>query len=272
MIKTLIVNRRRVTTYIARPELTPTIIFLHGFRGDHRGLIDLANTLVGYRVIVPDLPGYGTSEPMATPHDFVHYSRWLTDFRKALGLHRYVLAGHSYGASLAIVHASRAPAGIDRLVLLTPVITAASITSKLGEAYYQISRRLPPRLRRSWLANALLNRLTAELLTATRDRRLRKQIIRHEATNLRYVIPDIEIESFLGFYDTDFYTAAKKIHLPSFIIAAGQDRMTAPSFLRAYAAEFTAGIFQIIPSVGHFINAEKPRETAVAILEFLRPS
>ena len=38
-----------------------TIILLHGLRGDHHGLEELAKLLEkkGYKVINPDLPGYG---------------------------------------------------------------------------------------------------------------------------------------------------------------------------------------------------------------------
>ena len=42
------------------PE-TRTILVIHGFRGDHHGLLRVADQLSEMRLIMPDLPGFGSS-------------------------------------------------------------------------------------------------------------------------------------------------------------------------------------------------------------------
>ena len=44
----------------ATPE-TRTILVVHGFRGDHHGLLRVADQLPDMRLIMPDLPGFGRS-------------------------------------------------------------------------------------------------------------------------------------------------------------------------------------------------------------------
>ncbi|THE16454.1 alpha/beta fold hydrolase, partial [Kocuria rosea] len=42
----------------------PLLVLVHGFRGDHHGLQLVADRLrERYHVVVPDLPGFGRSEP-----------------------------------------------------------------------------------------------------------------------------------------------------------------------------------------------------------------
>ncbi|HIY64770.1 MAG TPA: alpha/beta hydrolase, partial [Candidatus Agrococcus pullicola] len=43
------------------PESGRPLAFVHGFRGDHHGLETIAAHLPGYRILIPDLPGFGES-------------------------------------------------------------------------------------------------------------------------------------------------------------------------------------------------------------------
>ena len=61
-----------------------TIVLLHGFPGSHQGLIDMANGLGNYRIIIPDLPACGLSEPLKEKHNLENYSQWLNNFLKVL--------------------------------------------------------------------------------------------------------------------------------------------------------------------------------------------
>ena len=44
---------------------SPTIVLVHGFRGDHHGLEPVVAKLPGYRFIAPDLPGFGDTPTFA---------------------------------------------------------------------------------------------------------------------------------------------------------------------------------------------------------------
>lgn len=56
--------RVRYWFYDADKQRKPLLVMLHGFRGDHHGLQLIATALrEKYHVVVPDLPGFGRSEP-----------------------------------------------------------------------------------------------------------------------------------------------------------------------------------------------------------------
>jgi len=79
-------------------------------------VIDTARDL--YRVIAPDTPGYGASDPLPEPgEDLAPYCDWLEAALDALGLERVLLYGSATGAQIAIEFACRRPARLEGLVL-----------------------------------------------------------------------------------------------------------------------------------------------------------
>lgn len=66
----------------------------------------LGAVLPGWRIVAPDLPGYGGSAPgrMAGP---IAQAAFCVDFAAALGLERVVLAGHDFGGLSALFAALR---------------------------------------------------------------------------------------------------------------------------------------------------------------------
>jgi len=105
----------------------PAILLLHGFptsSHQYRGLID---RLAGkYRVIAPDLPGFGFSDapPAKTfGYTFDHLTEVIEDFTDTVGLTRYALYVFDYGA----------PVGFRLAVSRPERVTA--VISQNGNAY-----------------------------------------------------------------------------------------------------------------------------------------
>lgn len=72
-----------------------------------------------YRLLLPDLPGYGFSAPLpASTTDA--YVRWLGGVVEATGLERFVLAGSSKGGAVALAYALAHPERLAGLVLSAP--------------------------------------------------------------------------------------------------------------------------------------------------------
>ncbi len=105
----------------------PAVLLLHGFPSSshqYRGLIDRLSDK--YRVIAPDLPGFGFSDaPDAKSfgYTFDHLAEVMESFTDKLGLTRYAIYVFDYGA----------PVGF-RLALARPERIAALI-SQNGNAY-----------------------------------------------------------------------------------------------------------------------------------------
>src|SRR5882672_5937817 len=103
----IIVMGKRTVYWERNPHWPHAVVMLHGFRGNHKGLTDMAQHMAGYRLILPDLPGYGESEPLEVAHTLVHYAAWLDEFVAALELRDFVVWSHSYSGSIALIQAAR---------------------------------------------------------------------------------------------------------------------------------------------------------------------
>ena len=107
----------------AGDETGPPVLLLHGFPDSRvlwRHQVD-ALAEAGYRVIAPDLRGYGGSD---RPTDVEAYAlpHLLADVRgllDALGVERAAVVGHDWGAVLAWAFARAEPSRVDRLVAVS---------------------------------------------------------------------------------------------------------------------------------------------------------
>ncbi|GGX19399.1 carboxylesterase [Streptomyces malachitofuscus] len=109
---------------VCGPEDGTPLVLLPG--GGTTSVVWYANVgalAAAHRVYAVDLIGdYGRSVHDGAPlRGAGDLSAWLDALFDGLGLDRAHLAGHSYGAWIALNHALRAPARIDRLALLDPV-------------------------------------------------------------------------------------------------------------------------------------------------------
>ena len=99
----------------------PTIVMVHGFTGSKENWYPLAAQLGGrYRLLIPDLPGWGESErkPGAV-YGFSEQAANVDAFIRALSPGKpVVLLGHSMGGGIAAVVAARYPQDIEKVGLL----------------------------------------------------------------------------------------------------------------------------------------------------------
>lgn len=260
-----VIDGTAVKYWVYNTEQKETILFLHGFRGSHRGLVEVAKLLTGYRVIIPDLPGWGESGTLRKEHTFPNYVAWLQKFIDSFHLPSYILAGHSFGASLALVYASQHPAHISRLLLIAPVVNAESFTSRLGELYYAVGARMPSPLRRKWITSAAINRVTTELITVTTNLKDRRRLVRDEQSNLAYIKDWVEIETFQSFYDVDFWALMKSLSMPTTLISASRDRMTSTATSLRMATTIPHCAHVTLKGTGHFMPIERPAVVAEAM-------
>ena len=102
------------------PRDAPTIVMVHGFTGSKENWYLLAERLRGrYRLLIPDLPGWGESERKAgEDYGFVEQSDRLDAFVRAVSPGRpVVLLGHSMGGSIVALTAARHPRDVARIGL-----------------------------------------------------------------------------------------------------------------------------------------------------------
>ncbi|WP_432005504.1 alpha/beta fold hydrolase [Streptomyces parvus] len=103
----------------------PPVLLLHGGGPGASGVSNYARNIVElakeYRVIVPDLPGYGRSTKGVDGSDpFGHLADGIRGLLDELGLEKAHLVGNSYGGACALRLALDTPDRVDRMVLMGP--------------------------------------------------------------------------------------------------------------------------------------------------------
>jgi len=153
--KEIVINSRRFY-YWEQNHLNKTVmVLLHGFPGNHAGLIDMAKNLGDYRIIIPDLPACGESESLEEKHNLESYSQWLNNFLESLSINKVSIIGHSFGSRVGLVFSSEYGDKVERLVLITPVVKVEGMIAKFVSMEYKIAEMLPCFLQKPWLQNKI---------------------------------------------------------------------------------------------------------------------
>jgi pimeloyl-ACP methyl ester carboxylesterase len=105
----------------------PAILLIHGWAGSRLHWKQASNFLHDFRIIAPDLYGFGDSEEPAVaaiPDDYVDL---LIRLIEELAVERCTLVGHSVGGLIAASLATRISGKLDGLVLIE-----APVAGELG--------------------------------------------------------------------------------------------------------------------------------------------
>lgn len=106
----------------------PPLLLLHGYGGSYADWLMAAKYLTGnFRVIIPDLPGWGASTRLPdADYGYTAQVERLHGFVAAMHLGEFALAGHSMGGAIAGLYAAQYPKDIAALVL----VDSAGVPSK----------------------------------------------------------------------------------------------------------------------------------------------
>jgi pimeloyl-ACP methyl ester carboxylesterase len=134
------------------------VVLLHGLASNARIWDGVAPRLAGagLRVVALDQRGHGSSDQPGSGYDFAGLGRDLDAALTGLRLERPVLAGHSWGANVALQYAADRPGAVAGLALVDGALLA--VTEWAGASREAARRRMaPPRFAvplADWLAMA----------------------------------------------------------------------------------------------------------------------
>ncbi|SFV05465.1 Pimeloyl-ACP methyl ester carboxylesterase [Methylobacterium sp. 174MFSha1.1] len=134
----------------------PPVVLLHGFpETSYAWRYQIPPLSRHYRVIAPDLRGYGETDKPASGYDKRTMAQDLVALLDALGIDRIALVGHDRGARVATRFAKDHPGRLDRLVVMDNVptrIVARSMNAQIARAYWFFLFHLVPDLPEALIA------------------------------------------------------------------------------------------------------------------------
>lgn len=153
--RTTEVEGMRVHYYVMGPESGRPVVLIHGLGGRAEDWKNLAPYLssAGFRVYMPDLPGYGQSEkPVAFSYSVNDEADVVVGFLDAMGLKKVDLGGWSMGGWIVQLVAVNHPERINRLMLfdsaglyVKPTWDTSVFTPKDETQVNELNRLLTPK-------------------------------------------------------------------------------------------------------------------------------
>lgn len=272
--ETVVVAGVETAYWVYGDDDAPTIVAVHGFRGEHHGLEPVVAYLPDYRIIMPDLPGFGETGPIpGREHNLQAYVDWLNEFGAAVAPGAIIL-GHSFGSivtSAAVAGGLKTP----RLILVNPIGAPAlagprGIMTRLAVFYYWVGARLPKPIGDALLRSKLIVRVMSNTMVKTKDKTLRAFVHdQHDQYFSRFADRDVLHDAFVTSVSHDVSQVATQLTVPTLLIAAEKDDITPIEAERVLAQRIPNATLVEIPNVGHLIHYETPKQAAVAIDEFL---
>jgi pimeloyl-ACP methyl ester carboxylesterase len=251
---------------------------VHGFRGTHQGLELIAGNLPEFRVVSPDLPGFGASPPMpGRKHDVAGYAAVVAGLIRQLGIGPVVLLGHSFGSIIAARIAATAPELVSSLILVNALATPVPANGgpgrmglKVASTYYRLAVAAPPRAGHILLASKAFTLSMSVAMAVTRDRQLRKDIHRRHLRHFSdFHDRQVLLEAFSEVACTGVGSYAADLPMRTLLIAGERDRMAPLAGQRWLLPRLPDGQLRTISGVGHLVHYEKPAAAATLVREFL---
>ena len=251
---------------IARRELgspdAPALVLVHGLGASGRALERVAPLLAArFRVIVPDLPGFGET---AGEHTTIEgMARAVLEGLDVDRVDEFVAAGHSMGGLVATALAELAPDRVTRLVLVNAPPSYESRTAARGRAERIL--RLPV------VGDLVWNRMSDDRIRATMRSAFAPG---HDVgdvfvddlkrtTRVAFTGSSAAIDDYLRRRPLPQRVAA--LTQQAFVVFGEQDGRVDPASLDGYGPVANATV-ATIPEAGHTPVWEVPERTAELIL------
>lgn len=258
--------------YQSENQSAKTIVFFHGYRGNHKGLEAIMGALPDFHIIAPDLPGFGESQGF-TNDDFSmqHYVEWAAEFIKLLGLKDAYILGHSFSTMLIAAAAGQQLFDQVPIVLINPVSRAnkTNWAHKLSGSVIPNVAKLGEPVGRFLLSAPPFIYAMSVFLAKTKDRALRKWIHgQHLAYFSLFSTPKVIGQGFIAGLTNPVNAWAKEIQNPTLLFMTDQDVVTKASDYAILRSEFPQAKVVHLEGIGHLTHYEAPNTIAEAVRDF----
>ena len=224
-----------------------------------------------WRVIAPDLPGFGFSDPPpGGDYSIPHYANILEAFLEKLSIDNAALVCHDWGGPIVLTYALRNPKKYQRLIIFDTFLHTNIPPLPLT---YKIAKIRPFGELFTWLGGS--NFARAGLESGVVD----KSLISDEVYWRYYMpdgTPDKLNDTMLGTLRVEYLDDVrfieknlKTIDKPTLIIWGEED-----TYLPIYLGDqihndIPGSIMEKIPNCGHFVQEDQPELAAKLMVEFL---
>lgn len=213
-----------------------------------------------FRVIAPDLRGFGGSDAPTGPYPMETFAADLAGLLDTLGIEQVVLGGLSMGGYIAFAFWRNYPARVRALILAD---TRANPDNAEGKATRETNAQLAETQGASAIADQMLPKLLAPNAPPALQSHVRSIIERNSPQGIAGALRGMALRPDA----TDLLT---RIHVPTLFLVGAVDTLTTPDVMREMQAAVPNSRLVEIPGAAHVANLENPTAFNIALAEFLR--
>lgn len=263
------VRRGASLRYFAGGE-GPALLLVHGYGGAAWNFAELVPLLApGRRLLIPDLPGHAGSTPLPATESLSVLADLLAALLEHEGVAQADLVGHSMGGVVALRLAERRPELVRRIVLAASAgIGSATRSAELTIGFFGIvqpGRRIARRIDRV-ARSERLKRIVFGRWTVSDSRALSERAV-YSLLQGPAVHTDA-LSSGLALVRGDPRRDLHRVRAPVLCLWGARDNQVPLRDAREYARRLHAPL-RAIADTGHLLIAERPRQCAHAITQFL---
>lgn len=279
---TLEVTPRRATSTIDGRRISylewgvtgnPVMVLLHGGNSAAADWQDVAAAFAHqWHVIAPDIRGRGFSDwDPAGDYTVAATVADMAAWRAQLGLERFALAGHSFGAVAALVYAAEYPAHVKRLVLLDggPIADRspadlARLNSRIADLPFEFA---------SWDAVLEWQRTHNPAVRDELNVRLAENhFVRHADGHVTWrsdVPGQLKWSQADDPIMRDQWPFVSTLQCPTLVVRGGASPLFGAAIVERMRSMNARVTECVIAGAGHSVQHEKPAEVIAAMREFL---
>lgn len=232
------------------------LLILHGWGGSSESYNQLSELLKDkFKLYIPDLPGFGESDPPKSAWDVSNYMKFVNEFTDKIGLEQFFLYGHSFGGRICIKFLNKYPKKVKALILCDSagIKHPLSGRQKMGRALSSAGKRV--------FSLPLLNRFE----------KIAQKLLYRSIGEQDYLKTEGELrESFKKVIEEDLQPLIKNINVPTLIIWGKHDKMTPLSDAYIFKKEIPNSTLKIIDEARHGVHLQAPGKVAEFVKEFLK--
>ncbi|WP_431682571.1 alpha/beta fold hydrolase [Kitasatospora sp. KL5] len=252
--------------FVAQTGDGPPVLLLHGGGPGASGVSNYSRNIAElakqYRVVVPDLPGYGRSTKGVDGTDpFGYLADTVRGLLDRLGLDRAHFVGNSYGGACALRLALDTPERVDRMVLMGPGgigTTRALPTPGLNSLldYYRGEGPTRPKLEKFIRNHLVFN--AADVPDEVIDARYRDSIDPETVADPPLRRPSGP-DALRTLWRMDFTRDARlaRLAVPTLVLWGAADRVNRPSGGRMLAERMPDCDLYLVANTGHWVQWER---------------
>jgi 3-oxoadipate enol-lactonase len=242
-----------------------TYVLLHAFPlGANQWEPQMRSIPAGWRLITPDLRGFGGSTELDSPSAaaIADYADDVADLMDELAVPRAVIGGLSMGGYAALALLQAKPQLIEALVLADTRATADSPEARANRRNMLalVDREGPSGVAREMMPK-LLGKTTREL-NPSAEAQVRRLIKQQSPVAIRGAINRM-------MHRPDSTALLPGVSVPTLVIVGEEDELTPPEDSRRMAEAVPGAILVTIPAAGHLSNMEQPDAFNAALNGFL---